>query len=71
MVADRLDVPLVANDSEMRDLFGLDERGSPSVAPLVLCLDQVMDPRNLGAILRTAWFLVCAVERTGDKTSLR
>lgn len=28
--------------------------------PLILALDQVQDPRNLGAVARTAWALGCA-----------
>lgn len=40
-----------------------------SVPPLVICLDQVADPRNLGAILRTAQFLRCDAVVVSTKNS--
>ena len=34
-------------------------RASPSPNPLLLALDGLTDPQNVGAVLRSAWFLGC------------
>jgi 23S rRNA (guanosine2251-2'-O)-methyltransferase len=50
-----LDAEEVAPDAEVDDILALaEEEGEP---PLVLVLDGIQDPRNLGALIRSAWAL--------------
>ncbi|KAF0853069.1 mitochondrial tRNA/rRNA methyltransferase (SpoU) family protein [Andalucia godoyi] len=51
--------PLVRNVHDLHELSS-QARSTAAASPLMLCLDEVMDPMNLGALLRSAFLLSVA-----------